>query len=125
MKKTYFYTLLIALTLLMAACDRQDKTMPQTNSPLYLHYSTSSESSYTDIKLHDNQLTYTYFVDDNNRCAQWFKSEPCWQDSDLKTLTLTIDQSIQEKLQHLLADKGGLLALGKDSFGAKNPRDRA
>ncbi|MFI0400241.1 MAG: hypothetical protein ACH34X_14215 [Thiolinea sp.] len=89
---------LVALSL--TACER----LPM-NEELALHYFTSTESSYTDIKLEQGQLTYTYFEDTENRCAQWFKSTPCWTQADLKTVTAPVDAATETELRKLVTEQ--------------------
>lgn len=102
-------------------------TTSATASPsqdLYLHYATNGESYYTDIRIEAGTLTYTYFSDDENRCAQWFKSEPCWSDADLKTITHPLDNQAETALRQLVTDSG-ILSLGAELLGAHNPKQRA
>lgn len=86
------------LGLILAACER----LPMEKD-LTLHYFTSSESTYTDIKLEHGQLTYTYFEDTDQRCAQWFKSSPCWTAADLKTVTAPLDAETEAELRQLVS----------------------
>lgn len=85
------------VALLLTACER----LPM-DEDLALHYFTSTEGSYTDIKLEQGQLTYTYFEDTENRCAQWFKSTPCWTQADLKTVSAPLDAETETALRNLL-----------------------
>ncbi|MFM2320294.1 MAG: hypothetical protein RLZZ215_2915 [Pseudomonadota bacterium] len=86
------------VTLLLTACER----LPM-DEDFTLHYFTSTEGSYTDIKLEQGQLTYTYFEDTENRCAQWFKNTPCWTVADLKTVTAPLDAETETALRNLVS----------------------
>lgn len=88
------------VALLLTACERL-----AMEEELALHYFTSTEGSYTDIKLEQGQLTYTYFEDTDNRCAQWFKSTPCWTLADLKTVTAPLDADTETALRSLLHEQ--------------------
>ncbi|MGB0845864.1 MAG: hypothetical protein ACPGSM_04020 [Thiolinea sp.] len=93
-------------------------------SDLHLRYQTSSETSYTDLDLKGNVLTYTYFSDDENRCAQWFKNSPCWTEADLKSRTITLsDQEMAALLA--LVKASGCFELEGNSFGEPNLRTRS
>lgn len=91
---------------------------------LSLRYQTSSETSYTDLDLQGNVLTYTYFIDEDNRCAQWFKSTPCWTEADLKTRTVTLGEHEIEALSALVRHSG-YFDLTENEFGETNKRERA
>ncbi|MFZ1389310.1 MAG: hypothetical protein WBP46_17145 [Thiolinea sp.] len=91
---------LTLVALALTACER----LPM-DEELALHYFTSTESSYTDIKLEQGQLTYTYFEDTENRCAQWFKSTPCWTHEDLKTVTASVDAATETELRKLVTEQ--------------------
>lgn len=88
------------VALLLTACERLSM-----EEDLTLHYFTSTEGSYTDIKLEQGQLTYTYFEDTENRCAQWFKSMPCWTQADLKTISAPLDAETETALRNVLNEK--------------------
>ncbi|WP_298610149.1 hypothetical protein [uncultured Thiothrix sp.] len=88
------------VALLLTACER----LPMEEE-FALHYFTSTEGSYTDIKLEQGQLTYTYFEDTENRCAQWFKSTPCWTQADLKTVTAPLDAETEKALRNLVNEQ--------------------
>lgn len=88
------------VVLLLTACER----LPM-DEDLALHYFTSTEGSYTDIKLEQGQLSYTYFEDTENRCAQWFKSTPCWTPTDLKTVSAPLDAETETTLRKLVSEQ--------------------
>lgn len=88
------------VVLLLTACEH----LPMEED-LALHYATSSETSYTDIKIEQGQLAYTYFEDTDNRCAQWFKSTPCWTQADLKTVTAPLDVETETALRHWISEQ--------------------
>ncbi|TXH74850.1 MAG: hypothetical protein E6Q85_04825 [Thiothrix sp.] len=88
------------VVLLLTACER----LPMEED-LALHYFTSTEGSYTDIKLEQGQLSYTYFEDTDNRCAQWFKSTPCWTQADLKTVSAPVDAATETALRKLISEQ--------------------
>lgn len=91
------------VSLMLTACER----LPMKED-LALHYFSSSESTYTDIKLEQGQLTYTYFEDTDNRCAQWFKSTPCWTSTDLKTITAPLDADTETELRKLITEQASM-----------------
>lgn len=88
------------VALCLTACERLSM-----DEDLALHYFTSSESSYTDIKLEQGQLTYTYFEDTESRCAQWIKNTPCWTSTDLKTVTAPLDAATETELRKLVTEQ--------------------
>ena len=88
------------VVLLLTACER----LPMEEA-LVLHYFTSTEGSYTDIKLEQGQLVYTYFEDTENRCAQWFKSTPRWTPTDLKTVSAPLDAETETNLRKLVSEQ--------------------
>lgn len=88
------------VVLLLTACER----LPMEEN-LALHYFTSTEGSYTDIKLEQGQLSYTYFEDTENRCAQWFKSTPCWTPADLKTVSAPLNAETETTLRKLVSEQ--------------------
>jgi hypothetical protein len=100
LSSTFSLAILTAACLLSACSERT--AVPEA---LALHYFTSSEANYTDIKVEDNQLTYTYFEDSTNRCAQWIKNEPCWQPTDLKTVTAPLDAATEAELRKLIDEQ--------------------
>lgn len=104
------------LSLILTACEHSPM-----EKDLTLHYFTSSESTYTDIKLEQGQLTYTYFEDTDQRCAQWFKSSPCWTTADLKTVTAPLDAETAAEL-HKLVTAQPLIAQAPAALTAAEPQ---
>ena len=95
---------LTIVSAILIACEQ----VPMSKEELSLHYFTNSESTYTDIKVEQGQLTYTYFEDTENRCAQWFKSTPCWTKDDLKTITTALDANTEAALRKIISEQHGL-----------------
>ncbi len=91
---------------------------------LMLRYQASAEAVFTDIRVEDQVLSYTFFRDKDNRCAQWFKSTPCWTTDDLKTVTRDLDATELEALAAMV-DSSGILTLKGDDFGESDLRRRA
>lgn len=118
------YTALLILVLAMAGCQPQESNPVPNNTPLTLRYQASAEAMFTDIRVEDGVLSYTFFTDTDNRCAQWFKSTPCWTTDDLETLERVLEPDELEKLQTLV-DSSGVLTLKGDTFGETNLRSRA
>lgn len=83
---------------------------------VYLRFLESGESFYTDISLQQGVLRYTYFVDTEQRCARWIKSTPCWQDSDLQTLSKVLTAAELEQL-YALVQSSGISQLTQTTFG--------
>lgn len=119
MKSLFYYLGLTIVSLIITACER----LPM-NEELALHYFTSSESSYTDIKLERGQLTYTYFEDTDNRCAQWFKSTPCWTLADLKTVTAPLDAETETALRQLVSEQKQLELATTEPVAAQPSTER-
>ncbi|PID49461.1 MAG: hypothetical protein CR991_06880 [Proteobacteria bacterium] len=113
-----------SVLVLLTACDTQENRLKTPLPELYLHFSTNGESYYTDIKLENGQLTYTYFQDAENRCAQWFKSEPCWSQEDLTTLSTQLSSEEQAQLSELIQNSG-ILQLVDDHSGENRKGQRA
>lgn len=90
---------------------------------LHLRFWESGESFYTDITLQQGVLRYTYFVDTEQRCAQWIKSTPCWQDSDLQTLSKPLNAAELEQL-YALVQSSGISQLTQTTFGGARPEQR-
>ena len=97
------------------------QTLP--GSGLYLHFLATGESFYTEIKLANGILSYTYFEDTNGRCAQWVKSSPCWQESDLKTISMALPNEDLDNL-YAVVKESGILALKRDTFGGAKAGQR-
>lgn len=89
----------------------------------YLRFLATGESFYTEITLQNGILSYTYFEDTENRCAQWVKSTPCWQQQDLKTISMALGAEDLDNLYTLIKDSG-ILKLSQDTFGGAKPGQR-
>jgi hypothetical protein len=85
-------------------------------SELSLRFLATGESFYTEISLAHGILSYTYFEDTTGRCAQWFKSSPCWQQSDLKTISMALTNEDLDNL-HAVVKDSGILTLQRATFG--------
>jgi hypothetical protein len=90
---------------------------------LYLRFLATGESFYTEIRLANGILSYTYFEDDENRCAQWVKNTPCWQQSDLKTISMALPDEDLDNL-YTLVKESGILKLQRDTFGGARQGQR-
>ncbi len=71
--KTVYMTLL-ALVLGLTGCQPQESEQMLNKTSLMLRYQASAEAAFTDIRVENQVLSYTFFRDKSNRCAQWFKS---------------------------------------------------
>lgn len=97
------------------------QTLP--GSDFSLRFRATGESFYTEITLANGILSYTYFEDTDGRCAQWVKSTPCWQDSDLKTISLALRPEDLDNLYAVIKESGAL-ALKRDTFGGAKAGQR-
>ncbi|OQX13183.1 MAG: hypothetical protein BWK73_13025 [Thiothrix lacustris] len=97
------------------------QTLP--GSEFSLRFRATGESFYTEITLANGILSYTYFEDTAGRCAQWVKSTPCWQDSDLKTISLALPPEDLDNLYAVIKESGAL-ALKRDTFGGAKAGQR-
>ncbi len=119
-----FYSGLLALVLVVTGCQPQESGQVSDSMPLKLRYQVSAEAMFTDIRVENGVLAYTFFTDKDNRCAQWFKSTPCWTTDDLETVTRDLEVVELEKLWGLV-NSSGVLVLKGDTFGETNLRKRA
>ncbi len=90
---------------------------------LYLRFLATGESFYTEIKVEQGILTYTYFEDTSGRCQQWIKSTPCWQVQDLKTISAALPNKDLDNL-YTLAKQNGILKLTKETLGGAQQGQR-
>ena len=88
-----------------------------------LRFLATGESFYTEIQLANGILSYTYFEDTAGRCAQWVKSTPCWQQEDLKTISLALRPEDLDNLYAVIKESGAL-ALKRDTFGGAKAGQR-
>jgi len=116
MKPLAFFAFIVSLSLLFASCERQETDMSTSEPALYVHFASNGESYYTDISIENGQLRYTYFHDENNRCAQWFRSEPCWSQAGLKTVQTQLSQQQQQQLTEIIK-QSGILQSPHDASG--------
>ena len=86
------------------------------DNTLALRFLATGESFYTEIALANGILSYTYFEDTTGRCAQWVKSSPCWQQSDLKTISMALTTEDLDNLYAVVKDSG-ILTLKRATFG--------
>ncbi|OQX06816.1 MAG: hypothetical protein BWK73_29775 [Thiothrix lacustris] len=86
------------------------------DNELALRFLATGESFYTEIALANGILSYTYFEDTTGRCAQWVKSSPCWQQSDLKTISMALTSEDLDNLYAVVKDSG-ILTLKRATFG--------
>ncbi|WGZ93282.1 MAG: hypothetical protein QJT81_15910 [Candidatus Thiothrix putei] len=97
------------------------QTLP--NNEFSLRFRATGESFYTEINLENGILNYTYFEDTDGRCAQWVKSTPCWQEEDLKTISLALRPEDLDNLYAVIKESGAL-ALKRDTFGGAKAGQR-
>lgn len=88
-----------------------------------LRFLATGESFYTEITLANGILSYTYFEDTDGRCAQWVKSTPCWQEEDLKTISLALRPEDLDNLYAVIKESGAL-TLKRDTFGGAKAGQR-
>ena len=88
-----------------------------------LRFLATGESFYTEITLANGILSYTYFEDTAGRCAQWVKSTPCWQEDDLKTISLALRPEDLDNLYAVIKESGAL-TLKRDTFGGAKAGQR-
>lgn len=88
-----------------------------------LRFLATGESFYTEIKLENGILSYTYFEDTDNRCAQWIQSAPCWRDSDLKTISMALKDEDLDNLYSVAKDSG-VLKLSREAYGGARQGQR-
>ncbi len=88
-----------------------------------LRFLATGESFYTEITLANGILSYTYFEDTAGRCAQWVKSTPCWQEEDLKTISLALRPEDLDNLYAVIKESGAL-TLKHDTFGGAKAGQR-
>ncbi len=93
------------------------------DNTLFLHYHSDTETSYTDIKLEHSILTYTTFVDHDNRCAQWVQSRPCWADSDLKTRSTKLANEDVDNL-YAVVGESKIFDIDADTLGGAKKDQR-
>lgn len=97
------------------------QTLP--SSDFSLRFRATGESFYTEITLANGILSYTYFEDTDGRCAQWVKSTPCWQEEDLKTISLALRPEDLDNLYAVIKESGAL-TLKRDTFGGAKAGQR-
>lgn len=94
-----------------------------TDNTLYLRFSATGESFYTEITLENGILSYTYFLDEEKRCEKWVKSTPCWRESDLKTISMALPDADLDNL-YTLARESGIFKIKSDKAGSAKPGQR-
>lgn len=97
------------------------QTLP--SNEFSLRFRATGESFYTEINLENGILNYTYFEDTDGRCAQWVKSTPCWQEEDLKTISLALRPEDLDNLYAVIKESGAL-SLKRDTFGGAKAGQR-
>lgn len=97
------------------------QTLP--SSDFSLRFRATGENFYTEITLANGILSYTYFEDTTERCAQWVKSTPCWQEDDLKTISLALRPEDLDNLYAVIKESGAL-TLKRDTFGGAKAGQR-
>ena len=87
-----------------------------------IDYYYTAEATYIDIEIKQSNLTYTYFEDTENKCAEWIKQSPCWNLSDLKTNTTQLtDDEINETINTI--HNAGFMSLN-DTYGVQDELQR-
>lgn len=93
------------------------------DSDLHLRFLATGESFYTEIKLENGILSYTYFEDTQGRCDTWVQSSPCWQESDLKTISMALRNEDLDNL-YTLVKESGILKLPQEKYGGAKQGQR-
>ncbi len=120
----YSALLIVIIVTGLTGCDPQETESMPHRPPLALDYRTSAEAMYTAIRVENERLSYTFFNDSDHRCAQWFKSTPCWTENDLETRERMLTDSELAAL-YALVEHLRVEPLQGDTFGEKNLRKRA
>ncbi|MBU0654226.1 MAG: hypothetical protein KJ914_03735 [Gammaproteobacteria bacterium] len=94
-----------------------------SDNSLYLRFLATGESFYTEITLENGILSYTYFIDEQKRCEKWVKSTPCWQESDLKTISLALPEEDLDNL-YTVAKESGIFKIKPDKVGGAKQGQR-
>lgn len=94
-----------------------------TDSQLFLRFLATGESFYTEIKLENGVLSYTYFEDTTKRCGQWVQSRPCWTEDDLKTVSVKLSEKEIDKLYAAIGDSG-ILDIDETKLGGAQKGQR-
>jgi hypothetical protein len=89
-------------------------TTPVT-SPLSIVYHLAAEATYKNIEVNQSQLTYTFFEDTQNKCANWVAQSPCWTDNDLQTKQIALSTAEVTTLVNLIRQTD-FMKLG-DTYG--------
>ncbi|MEZ5452785.1 MAG: hypothetical protein R3E93_08220 [Thiothrix sp.] len=95
----------------------------QSGSLFRLRFLASGESFYTEIKLENNILSYTYFEDTAGRCEKWVQNTPCWRKEDLKTISMALRDEDLDNL-YSLAKESGILKLTRATYGSAKQGQR-
>ena len=90
---------------------------------LYLRFLATAETYYVEIRLENGILNYTYFEDETKRCQQWVKSTPCWQQSDLKTISAALTSEELDNL-FMVAKESEILQYPHDTAGGAKKGQR-
>ena len=91
-------------------------------SPFKISYFSSAEASYDRIELEGPNLTYTYFDDEKQSCAQWVQQAPCWTAEQLKSRSIRLTDAQLDELQQLIRSSG-FMSLD-DSYGKAGETQR-
>lgn len=94
-----------------------------TDNTLYLRFLATGETFYTEIKLVNGILSYTYFVDEKKRCEKWMQSAPCWKDSDLKTISMALPDEDLDNL-YTVAKESGIFSIKASKVGGAKQGQR-
>jgi len=106
----------------LTACLSQQNGSSTTQPELSITYRFTAETVFEKIEINQNKLTYTYFEDIANKCAQWYYQYPCWTEKDLQTKEATLSTSdINDLIKFILQIKFIELA---NSYGNAPPEQR-
>lgn len=108
---------------LFSACTPQQPPSPISQPGVSITYLFTAEAAFDKIEVNQGKLSYTYFDDVNDKCAQWVNQKPCWTEQDLRT----------KEADLLEGDINGLITLIRqtkfmeqtDSYGGASSEQRA
>ena len=92
-------------------------TPPTATPPLAIVYHFTAETTYENIEINQNKLTYTFFADTENKCAHWVAQNPCWTENDLQTKETNLTESEINALASLIRQTD-FMKLGNTYGGA-------
>jgi hypothetical protein len=106
----------------LTACLPQKAISPTPQPELSIVYLFTAETTFDKIEVKQGKLSYTYFEDVNNKCAQWIYQSPCWTEQDLQAKEASLSNSdINDLITLVLQTKFMELA---NSYGNAPPGQR-